>query len=123
MQLMLDAGADPELKAGKDLTALVYPSKGQGNVDVVKMLIEPGANSNTSIDLIPPSNPLSLSIACGNLPGAELIIKHGAILDRTEFLAIPQILRSMAWPGNKEETRCGIEALMHLNPTSMLVFY
>lgn len=83
-QLLLDAGANIDIRDSWGFTALVFAARDaeDSHLDLVKFLIDRGADVNTKIKH--GGSALSLAAECGNINSVKMLIDAGADVSTTD---------------------------------------
>ena len=71
-----------------------------GRLDVVKLLIQNGANVNTAQK--GKATPLQLAVISGHIEIAKVLIQNGADVDAVNYYAFGTVLQTAAWHGHIE---------------------
>ena len=79
VEMLLDAGIDPDREDGGDQTPLMFAA-GNGRVGIVKLLLEAGANPNRADDT--GTTPLHKASYFGQKEIAQMLIDAGADINR-----------------------------------------
>lgn len=74
MRLLLERGADPNLRNGRGVTALL-PAAQDGRLDAVRLLLDRGANVHSEVKGV---SPLSAAAAFGHLEVVRMLLERGA---------------------------------------------
>jgi ankyrin repeat protein len=77
-QILLAKGADVNTRSDDLHTALMVAARKPGNVAVVKLLLEHGANTNPNLKPETESSPLIEALCAGDAAMVDLLLAHGA---------------------------------------------
>ena len=91
-RMLLDRGADVHAKGGNGMDVLMAAAS-DGNVEVCQLLLDHGANAQTSLEGDPSMTGLTLAAASGYVSVVELLLRNGAAENRAALSAAKRYAR------------------------------
>jgi ankyrin repeat protein len=96
VELLLARGADVNARASTGVTALMVASRYRGNAEVVRMLLQKGAQPNAGGEVTNNSSAFFFAVVAGDTSTAHELVAAGAKLDQSmkilgQFVATPLI--------------------------------
>ena len=82
VKLLLDKGADVNMKTDNGYTALIEASE-NGHIEIVKLLLDKGADVNAKDN--GGNTPLILASMCGRIEVVSMLLENGADVNATTY--------------------------------------